>query len=128
MHTFTRYVLFQIPGWLIAALVLIGLREWTGLSLQAAVGIFSLWVAVDFALYPFLRKSYERDVRTGSERLIGERGTASEWLRPQGYIEVHGQLWRAVADPQDHPLPPRTPVRIVSASGLTLTVTQDQHR
>lgn len=53
MHTFTRYMLFQIPGWLIAALVLIGLREWTGLSLQAAIGIFSLWVAVDFALYPF---------------------------------------------------------------------------
>jgi hypothetical protein len=38
MHTFTRYMLFQIPGWVIAALVLTGLREWTGLSFWGASG------------------------------------------------------------------------------------------
>jgi membrane protein implicated in regulation of membrane protease activity len=128
MHTFTRYLLFQIPGWLIAALVLMGLREWTGLSFWGAIGIFVLWVIIDFALYPFLRKSYERNVKTGSERLIGERGIAKEWLRPEGYVQVHGHLWRAVAEPKDQPISPESPIRIVSADGLTLTVKQDQHQ
>jgi membrane protein implicated in regulation of membrane protease activity len=128
MHTFTRYMLFQIPGWVIAALVLMGLKEWTGLSFWGAIGIFVLWVTIDFVLYPFLRKSYERNVQTGSERLIGERGIAKEWLRPEGYVEVQGHLWRAVAEPEDQPISPESPVRIVSADGLTLTVKQDQHR
>jgi membrane protein implicated in regulation of membrane protease activity len=128
MHTFTRYMLFQIPGWVIAALVLMGLREWTGLSFWAAIGIFVLWVIIDFALYPFLRKSYERNVKTGSERLIGEHGVAKEWLRPEGYVEVHGHLWRAVAEPKDQPISPESPIRIVSADGLTLTVKKDQHQ
>jgi membrane protein implicated in regulation of membrane protease activity len=128
MHTFTRYLLFQIPGWVIAALVLMGLREWTGLSFWGAIAIFVLWVIIDFALYPFLRNSYERNVETGSERLIGERGVAKEWLRPEGYVQVHGHLWRAVAEPKDQPISPESPVRVVSADGLTLTVKQDQHQ
>lgn len=128
MHTFTRYMLFQLPGWVIAALVLMGLRQWTGLSLSGAIGIFVLWVAIDFALYPFLRRSYERNIRSGSERLIGERGTAKEWLRPEGYVQVQGHLWRAVAEPKDQPISPESPIRIISADGLTLTVTQDQRQ
>ena len=128
MHTFTRYMLFQIPGWVIAALVLMGLREWTRLSFWGAIGILVLWVIIDFALYPFLRKSYERNVKTGSERLIGERGVAKEWLRPEGYVQVHGHLWRAVAEPKDQPISPESPVRIVSADGLTLAVKQEQHQ
>jgi membrane-bound ClpP family serine protease len=128
MHTFTRYLLFQIPGWVIAALVLMGLREWTGLSFWGAIAIFVLWVIIDFALYPFLRNSYERNVETGSERLIGERGVAKEWLRPEGYVQVHGHLWRAVAEPKNQPISPESPVRVVSADGLTLTVKQDQHQ
>jgi membrane-bound ClpP family serine protease len=128
MHTFTRYLLFQIPGWLIAALVLMGSREWTGLSFWGAIGIFVLWVIIDFALYPFLRKSYERNVETGSERLIGESGIAKEWLRPEDYVEVQGHLLRAVAEPKNQPISPESSVRVVSADGLTLTVRQDQHQ
>ena len=65
-----------------------------------------------------------RNVQTGSERLIGERGTAKEWLRPEGYVQVQGHLWRAVAEPKDQPISPESPIRIVSADGLTLTVSK----
>jgi hypothetical protein len=44
MTTFTRSLLFQIPGWVIAAVVLFGLRQWSGLSHWLVVGLFALWV------------------------------------------------------------------------------------
>jgi membrane-bound ClpP family serine protease len=77
----------------------------------------------DFALYPFFRKSYQGNVPTGSERLIGEIGTTKEWLGPEGYVQIHGQLWRAVAEPKSQPISPDTSVRVKDADGLTLTVT-----
>jgi membrane protein implicated in regulation of membrane protease activity len=125
MRTFRRYVLFQIPGWLLAALVLSIFTQTAELSRRAAIWLFLLWVAKDFVLYPLLRRSYEADVRTGSERLIGERGTTKEWLRPVGYVQVHGHLWRAEAEPRDRPISPGTPIRVTGANGLTLTVSED---
>jgi membrane-bound ClpP family serine protease len=75
--------------------------------------------------FPFVRKSYDSNVRTGSEQLIGERGTAKEWLRPVGYVQVHGQLWRAQA-PENQPISPDSPVKVTGATGLTLFVTEDK--
>ena len=122
MTTFGKYLLFQIVDWLVAAAVLFFLARSAWLSAPLALGFFALWVVKDFVLYPFLRKAYESHVPTGSQRLIGEIGTTTEWLRPEGYVQIHGHLWRAVADPKDQAISPQTSVRVKDAKGLTLTV------
>lgn len=125
MSTFTKYVLLQVPSWLILALLLIGLRHWIDLPLWVAVGLFALWVVKDFSLYPFVRSAYESCAPTGSHRLVGAQGVAHKRLDPNGYVQVNGELWRAIAEPSDHPILPGTPIKVREADGLTLVVSAD---
>ena len=122
---FTRYVLFQVPGWALAALAVVLLRERANVSLWAAAGIFAIWVIKDFLLFPFLRSAYEVETRTGAERLIGEHGVAVERLDLGGYIRVRGELWRAETPPHTDPVPEGSRVTIHTARGLTLCVQWD---
>jgi membrane-bound serine protease (ClpP class) len=58
---------------------------------------------------------------TGAEGLIGTEGRAREALAPDaaGYIDVHGEMWRA----RSHtPVAAGAPVRVVAVDSLTLTV------
>jgi len=48
--------------------------------------------AVGFAIRTFRTKP-----TTGREGLIGEEGVALELLNPEGSIEIHGEIWRALA-------------------------------
>jgi membrane protein implicated in regulation of membrane protease activity len=122
MTTFQRYMLFQVPGWVIDIAVLAALIEWWKLPLWAAVGIFTLLVVKDFVLYPFLRVGYETKERSGIERLIGERGVVKQRLDPEGYVLVHGELWKArQALPGEH-LAPGTRVRVAAFDGMLLLV------
>jgi membrane protein implicated in regulation of membrane protease activity len=123
-----RYLLFQIPGWILAAMLLGALHRWLDLPLEFAIGLFVLYVAKDFVIYPYVRKAYEPHNKTGAELLIGCVGLTKQRLDPEGYVQVKGELWRAVADPPGEPIPPGQPVRIQAVSGLTLVVTwmQDQ--
>jgi membrane protein implicated in regulation of membrane protease activity len=125
MSTLTKYLLLQAPSWLLMALLAIGLRHWIALPLWVAIGLVALWVVKDLVLYPFVRTAYEPNVATGSKRLVGARGVAQEHLAPHGYVQVHGERWRAMAEPRDVPIAPGTPVRVRAADGLTLTVTAD---
>ena len=53
-----RYLLFQVPGWIIVA-ALCGLAtRWPGLSPVTASVLFAAWVAKDLLLYPWLRHGY----------------------------------------------------------------------
>jgi membrane protein implicated in regulation of membrane protease activity len=125
MSTLTKYLLLQAPGWLLMALLAIGLRHWIALPLWAAAGLVVLWMVKDLILYPFVRTAYEPDVTTGAKQLVGERGVAQERLAPHGYVYVHGERWQATAEPSNVPLAPGTPVRVRAARGLTLTVTAE---
>ena len=118
-----RYLLFQIPGWILTILLLGTAHRWLGLSIPVAVGLFLLLVAKDFLIYPYVRKSYEPDNRTGAELLIGTIGVTKQPLDPEGYVLVKGELWRAVAAPPGQPIPQDTQVLIQAVSELTLIVT-----
>ena len=123
-----RYLLFQIPSWILAALLAGALHRWLDLPLGFAVGLFVLYVAKDFLIYPYVRNAYEPHNRTGAELLIGCVGLTKQRLDPEGYVQVKGELWRAVADPPGQIIPPGQPVRIQAVSDFTLVVTwmQDQ--
>ena len=58
-------------------------------------------------------------VTTGAQGLIGEVGTASTALNPNGTVFVHGELWQASSL---HPVKAGEQVRVVRIEGLHLIV------
>jgi membrane protein implicated in regulation of membrane protease activity len=123
--TLRRYVLFQLPGWSLAALLLLGLASAGGLTVLTAVGLFLLWVAKDFVLYPLVWNAYLPGGETAAERVIGKRAVARDALNPWGYVEIESELWRAELAPGEAPVPPGGAVTILAVEGLTLFVTHE---
>jgi|SRR6266545_7076199 len=128
MATWKKYALFQVPGWVAAALVLLALMEWVSLSPWTASGLFTLWVIKDIALYPFVRSAYESDVKTGVEQLVGEKGVAQESLEPHGMVRVRGELWQAKTEPNEQRIDPNSEISITGAYGMTLIVSKNTQR
>lgn len=126
MTVFGRYVLLQIPGWLLAAIILYALEQRFDLPAWTIIGVMAVLVAKDFVLYPFLRRSYETQVESGAQALVGLTGVARERLDPAGYVELRGELWLAEAIPEARPIAQGERVRVVSADGIRLRVTRLQ--
>jgi membrane-bound serine protease (ClpP class) len=60
-------------------------------------------------------------VVTGQDELVGQIGVVREALDPEGYVFVHGELWRARTNGDS--VPPGGSVRVEGLDdGLTLTV------
>jgi membrane-bound serine protease (ClpP class) len=55
----------------------------------AAFFIFAVGMAI---------RAQKRQITTGREGLVGEKGKAIENLNPEGSIEVHGEIWNAFTD------------------------------
>ena len=121
-RTLRRYVLYQIPGCLLAiatAVVLhyrVNLPAWWGIALVAS------WVIKDAVLYPFLRDAYDSDSPDAIDQLIGLDGVAIEPLAPQGYIRVRGELWLAEPCSAGITIGRNRPVTVDSIQGTVLLV------
>jgi membrane protein implicated in regulation of membrane protease activity len=124
MSTFTRYFLFQLPGWALIALVLYFLAGRTALPLWAAILLFGLWCLKDLVMYPWVRSAYEKNGKSGVEGLIGKKGVAHEVLQPDGYIKIRGELWQARSQPPDR-INKESIVKVTGARGMTLFVQAD---
>ena len=120
-RTFLKYLVLQIPGWLLLLVIVLYLR----LQVEVSALLVGLWIAKDLCLFRFLRRAYEDDPRAGAERLVGIRGVVSKSLTPEGYVRVHGELWRAETQTRGTPLEAGTIVRVTAGHGLTLTVERD---
>lgn len=119
---FTRYVLLEIPGWIVAAALLLLLERAGELSSHTALLLFAAWVIKDFALYPALRVGYLPSAPDGSASLVGAVGTARERLAPSGYVRVGSELWQAELGRDQAPVEAGGRVRVLSVHGLTLRV------
>jgi membrane protein implicated in regulation of membrane protease activity len=126
MTTWHRYLLLQIPGWTISAIILFALWYWLNVPLWLSCGLWAALVTKDFVIYPFVRGAYEANVRTGAERLIDAQGIARQTLDPHGYIKIRGELWRAEAESTDRPITSGSPVAVRGARGLTLIVSAEK--
>jgi membrane protein implicated in regulation of membrane protease activity len=122
MKTFTRYLLFQIPGWLVVSLILWLLVGWAIVPLWAAVAFFAAWLIKDLAVYPWVHRAYRIGEKTGTERLIGAKAIAQERLDPEGYVKLNGELWKARVDSHQQSVPAKTVVKVQAARGMTLIV------
>lgn len=109
-------MLWQVPGWLVAGLVLTFAVAVLDLPSWVVVAGIAVLVARDLALYPTMRALF----RPTAPRPIGARGVAVEALDPAGYVRVDGELWRAEASESAVRAGDRIVVQ--DAHGLTLIV------
>lgn len=127
LSVFRRYMLFQIPGWVLAALILYALHRLAGLPAWAALALMAADVVKDFALFPLLRKAYDTHTKTGIERLIGETAIVEEDLNPAGFVRLRGELWGAeISDCPDR-VSSGERVRVVGSRDMTLLVARPRH-
>ncbi len=122
MTTLQRYVLFQVPGWLIDIALLTAAIEWWNLPVWVAIAICGLLLVKDFVFYPILRVGYETKEKSGIAKLIGETAVVKQRLDPEGYVLVQGELWKARIAAPNAPLDPGTRVRIAAFEGMLLHV------
>jgi membrane-bound ClpP family serine protease len=120
--TWFRYLLFQIPGWVIALIVLFGLWQWQLIPGWVAVIGFLAWLVKDLFLYPVTRVAYETRHKEGAQALVGERGVSEGDLLPEGWVRVRGELWRAVAEAPVGAIVSGSKVEIIATEGMRLFV------
>ncbi len=121
-----KYVLAHLPGVVVLALVLILIRQWLNLSWWFFGGIVGLWVVKDVVLFPFVWRSYDGTEHPKKrDSMLGARGTVADPLAPEGYVQVHGELWRAEAIEGSPAIGEGQGVRVRGTRGLTLLVEPD---
>lgn len=120
MSTPLRYLLFQIPGWVVSAALLTLLWEIEMLPGHLAAGLWGLWLVKDAITYPFVYRAYEaRAHQHAAADLVGERAVVVRALEPRGWVRVRGELWRAEGD---RAIAAADEVVIVAADGMRLVV------
>jgi len=117
-----RYVLFQIPGAVLAAAALVFAVRVLDFSPWLALAILAIWIVKDALLYPSLRIAYEAGTPHGTDALVGAWGTIVEPLSPEGWVQIGAERWRARLG-CDSASPARgAAVRVRGAQGLILVV------
>jgi len=119
---YLRYILLNIPGLAAVILILIIIQYWVVLPVWLFWSIIVFWVVKDALLFPFVWQAYDWERPGRSRSMIGERGVAKERLAPAGYVQIHGELWRAVKIDDGPPIEEGQPVRVKKMEGLTLFV------
>lgn len=125
---YARYLVFQLPGMFVAAVVLMMLVRWGQLTVPLAWGLFGLWVLKDALMFPVTRLAYETPHRPhGPEALLGEQAVAQDALAFEGtggagWVLVRGELWRACAREGSAAVAKGERVRVVEARGNLLVV------
>jgi membrane protein implicated in regulation of membrane protease activity len=114
---FRRYLVWQVPGWVLAGLVIGSLAAVLDLSWWVPAAGVALFVVRDLAMYPLLRSVFRP---APPAQPVGARGVATEALRPSGYVRIRGELWRARASGE--PVAAGSEVTVTGAHGLTLLV------
>ena len=122
MKPFYRYLLFQVPGWLVVSAVMGFLHSAAEVSATVGVGVVGFMVALDFGLYPLFRHSYTSRAQVGVEALSGTKGKVVRSLSPEGFVRVRGERWRARTLEPDGRAEEGETVEIMDARGLTLLV------
>jgi membrane protein implicated in regulation of membrane protease activity len=119
-----RYLLFQVPGWLLVGGTLFTLVRLWDLEPSWAVGGFALWLAKDAVLFPVLRRAYEPDGEA-PHGPIGDAGIAEDAFdgeRREGWVQVGPERWRARLAPGAAPIPAGSRVRVLGLRGHELWV------
>lgn len=123
LRTALRYVLCQLPGTLLAAVILLSLQKWSAFPAWLAWTLLALWILKDAALFPFVWRAYVAEHPPAP--MVGKTGEARDRLDPDGYVRVGEEFWRAQLLPGAEALEPGDRVRVREQQGLTLIVEKE---
>ena len=121
-----KYSLLQLPALVFLAFILHLLRLWVQMPAWLIWGMVGLWALKDVILFPFVWRAYDQDRHTDANTMIGLRGIVKDRLAPSGYVEVHGELWRAEVMEGASPVNSGENIRVRGIRGLTLIVQPDK--
>jgi membrane protein implicated in regulation of membrane protease activity len=122
MKTYVKYFLFQISQWLVLGAFLWIVTKATAVPAWIIGVFFVCWIIKDIVVYPWVRRAYTDDAKTGTEKLIGASGLTQDRLDPEGFIKVNGELWQARGHRANEVIEPGTVVKISKADGMVLIV------
>ena len=121
-----KYSLLQLPALVFLALILHLIRLWVQMPAWLIWGMVGLWVVKDVMLFPFVWRSYDQNRLGDVNSMVGLHGVAKNSLAPSGYVEVHGELWRAEVVQGAPFVESGGGVRVKEIRGLTLIVQPEQ--
>lgn len=119
---YLRYILLNIPEFVAMLLILVVIQYWVEIPAWLLWSIVGFWIVKDVVLFPFIWRAYDWDRAGRSRSMIGECGIAKGNLAPTGYIQIHGELWRAERLGEGPPIEAGQSVRVKLMEGLTLFV------
>ena len=120
MTPLVRYLLAQIPGWIILACVAGWALAQGWITGSTATWIAGLWLLKDAALYPLCRPGFETGPARGAHSLIGQEVRVISELNPRGQVWLNGERWSAYCP--DTTVEAGTTARVRDTDGLTLIV------
>ena len=93
----------------------------SGAGLSWSVMIPSLVLVSGFFVFAagLVFRAQRSKPKTGASGLVGEIGIVKQSLSPEGKVQVHGELWNAVAGT---PIAENAKVRVISVDGLVIEV------
>ena len=119
-----KYVLFQVPGWLIVGGLAYAAHRWLGLHGGLAAAALLAFMVKDAVLFPFVREAYAVHPRPAADGMLGARAVAEETLAPEGLVRVGPELWRARLATGEAPVTAGESLYVVALEGLTLRVSR----
>jgi membrane protein implicated in regulation of membrane protease activity len=128
VHPFAKYLLVEVPEWILAGLIAVLLHRWLGLSPVVAALLVALWIGKSIVQYRSVRDAFVAQGRSPREDLVGRTGVVVKPLRPVGMVRVGGELWRAEPASPGASLSPGRRVRVAEVRGLTLRVAEETGR
>ena len=94
-----------------------------GPVLKISLSVIITFVVLTAAFFVFAFgmafKTHRKKVTTGAEGLVGETGLAQTRISPEGNVNVHGEIWKAMSDEL---VKKGAKVRVVGVEGLSLKV------
>jgi membrane-bound serine protease (ClpP class) len=116
------YGLLTVSGlaaMVLGAMMLVDAPPELRISLRTVLPAALIMAVGTFTLVRLVVQAQRRRPQTGREGMVGQAGVALTPLQPEGWVLVHGEHWKAVADA---PVQPGENVTATAVEGLTLRV------
>jgi membrane protein implicated in regulation of membrane protease activity len=114
------YLVASCIDWILVGVLGWAAARWLGLTGWVAAAVVGAWIAKDLLMYRSMRRYYE--AQPSERRIVGEEGVTLCRLDPSGFVRVHGEIWQAHMEADEHPLEEGAPIRVCDVTGLVLRV------
>ena len=98
------YTVQAVIGWMIEEAILVAVFLWVlphfdiNIPLWVLAVLMAALAVYSFIMYRVGRPTFLIKPRVAAENIIGDEGTVTKRLAPEGYVKVKGVLWKATCD------------------------------